>query len=55
MIDVVIISNGQYRLSPGRIHREIASNFQEPVRSVIVIDQSTGLTATFRDDEAIDG
>ena len=52
MIDIFIVSDKN--LSPVRCHREIAPNFQIPVRSVTTLNRTTGLTGTFRDDEAME-
>lgn len=51
MIDIVVITD-KTGVSPHTVYRDLAPNFQEEVRSIVVLDRNTGLTGSFRNDEA---
>lgn len=50
-IDIVVITDAE-SMSPSRVYRDLAPNFQEQVRSVVVLSRSSGLTGSYRNDEA---
>lgn len=50
MIDIVVVTDAE-TMSPSRVYRDLAPNFQEQVRSVVVLSRASGLTGSYRNDE----